>query len=64
MQSDKAICVRDESAGQKQVVLVDTLAGRVQKRMPMAAEAAILSPDARIIAVRGEHCSRALYFEF
>lgn len=48
MQSDSTICVREEG----QVVIVDTASGAVSSRMPMTAEAAIMNPDGKNIAVR------------
>jgi clathrin heavy chain len=52
MQSDQAICVREETGGKKTVAIIDVTSNRVANRMPMGAESAILSSNAKLIAVR------------
>eukprot|EP00004_Rigifila_ramosa_P013327 TRINITY_DN293_c0_g1_i1.p1 TRINITY_DN293_c0_g1~~TRINITY_DN293_c0_g1_i1.p1 ORF type:complete len:1689 (+),score=479.53 TRINITY_DN293_c0_g1_i1:58-5067(+) len=52
MESDKYICVRDEQNGQAQVVIVDMSNPQQPQRKPMAADSALMNPNAMIIAVK------------
>ncbi|KEI41487.1 uncharacterized protein L969DRAFT_58574 [Mixia osmundae IAM 14324] len=54
MESDKFICVRDESTGTKQVVIVDLSDANNVMRRPISAESAIMHPDQKIIALRAQ----------
>ena len=54
MDGDKAICVRMEQGDAKSVQIISLQTGTVTSKFPMAAESAILSPDGKTIAVRGE----------
>jgi hypothetical protein len=54
MDSDKALCVRTEIGDSKSVQIVSLATGTVTNKFPMAAESAVLSPDGKSIAVRGE----------
>jgi len=58
MVSEKAICVNEPKpdGSRGSVAVVDTASGRISSRQPISAEATTLSPDAKIIAVRGEPC--------
>ena len=50
MSSDKAICVCDGT----NITIVDTLSGRAQHKMPQrTAQSAIVSPNTKLLAVRG-----------
>ncbi len=54
MESDKTLCVCEKTpAGQSQIVIVNLENGSVDKR-GIAAEAAIMNPVSRIIALRGK----------
>lgn len=48
MESDSIICVREPGS----VSVVDTSSGRITKKIPMNAEAAIMNPDGKNLAVR------------
>ncbi|CAM9702309.1 unnamed protein product, partial [Discosporangium mesarthrocarpum] len=50
MQSDKYICVCQGG----ELVIVDMTAGNSVKKWPISAEAAIMNPSAKIVALRGE----------
>jgi hypothetical protein len=61
MVSDKAICVREPKPdGTGSTAIVDTATGRISSRKPLNAEAAVLSPDGRTIAVRGKILANVL----
>jgi hypothetical protein len=55
MESDKFITVCEAAApgGQTNVVMIDLAAGNTITRRPMAAEAAIMNPVSKVIALRG-----------
>ena len=53
MDSDKAMCVRMEVGDAKSVQIISLATGTITNKFPMAAEAAVLSPDGKSIAVRG-----------
>lgn len=50
LQSDKYICVCQGG----ELVIVDLTAGNAVKRWPISAEAAIMNPNQKIVALRGE----------
>lgn len=50
LQSDKYICVCQGG----ELVIVDMTAGNAVKRWPISAEAAIMNPTQKIVALRGE----------
>lgn len=56
MESDKFITVCEPAAttgGQTNVVMIDLAANNAITRRPMAAEAAIMNPVSKVIALRG-----------
>jgi clathrin heavy chain len=53
MESDKFITVCETS--QQQVAIVDLSAGNSVSRQKMSAEAAIMNPVSKVIALRGEY---------
>jgi clathrin heavy chain len=53
MQSDKFITVCENSGGTQQVAIVDIAAGCTVSRQRISAEAAIMNPVSRVIALRG-----------
>jgi hypothetical protein len=54
MTSDRAICVRASGEGAAAgVAIVEIPTRRIASRRPLSAEAATLSPDGKLIAVRG-----------
>lgn len=60
MSSDAAVCVREiGEGGAGNIAIVDLGSGRLAPRKPLSADAAILSPDGKLVAVRGA-CSRAI----
>jgi clathrin heavy chain len=56
MESDKFICIRETTGGQVQVVILDVESGQTM-RFPIQADAALMNPVERILALRG-----ALFF--
>lgn len=50
LQSDKYICVCQGG----ELVIIDMTAGNAVKRWPISAEAAIMNPTSKIVALRGE----------
>lgn len=57
LESDKYICVREDINGAKQVAIVSLTgpeAGNVLRR-PISAESAIMHPQDKVIALRGEY---------
>lgn len=50
LQSDKYICVCQGG----ELVIVDMTAGNAVKRWPISAEAAIMNPTSKIVALRGK----------
>lgn len=55
MESDKYICVCEQVNGQANVVIVDMSAGNQVQRRPINAEAAIMNPVSKVIALRSEN---------
>jgi len=53
MESDKFICVREEQNGQRVLTTVDMTMGNQIQRRPIQAEAAVMNPESRVIALRG-----------
>jgi clathrin heavy chain len=51
MESDKFVLVREETGGQKTLVIINLLTGAVQRKN-MAAESVIMNPNQQIIALR------------
>ena len=55
MESDKIICVCEKNAqGASQISIVDLENGNSVTKKPIAAEAAIMNPVSKIIALRGK----------
>lgn len=55
MESDKFVCVCEQVNGQASVVIVDMAAGNQVQRRPINAEAAIMNPVSKVIALRSEN---------
>ncbi len=55
MESDKFVCVCEQVNGQASVVIVDMSAGNAVQRRPINAEAAIMNPVSKVIALRSEN---------
>ncbi|KAG1708834.1 hypothetical protein DVH05_022455 [Phytophthora capsici] len=55
MESDKFVCVCEQVNGQASVVIVDMAAGNTVQRRPINAEAAIMNPVSKVIALRAEN---------
>ncbi|KAJ0411653.1 hypothetical protein ATCC90586_004122 [Pythium insidiosum] len=55
MESDKFVCVCEQVNGQASVVIVDLAAGNQVQRRPINAEAAIMNPVSKVIALRSEN---------
>ncbi|KAF1331725.1 Clathrin heavy chain, partial [Globisporangium splendens] len=55
MESDKFVCVCEQVNGQASVVIVDLSAGNSVQRRPINAEAAIMNPVSKVIALRSEN---------
>ncbi|CCI49675.1 unnamed protein product [Albugo candida] len=55
MESDKFICVCEKVDGQASVVILDMAAGNSVQRRPINAEAAIMNPVSKVIALRSEN---------
>ena len=53
MESDKFITVCENAGGTQQVAIVDLSAGNTVTRQRISAEAAIMNPVSRVIALRG-----------
>lgn len=53
MESDKFITVCENQAGNAQVAIVDLAGGNSVTRQRMSAEAAIMNPVSKVIALRG-----------
>jgi clathrin heavy chain len=54
MESDKFITVCEKSGGTQQVAIIDLAAGNTVTRQRISAEAAIMNPVSRVIALRGK----------
>ena len=54
MESDKFITVCENNAGVAQVAIVDMVAGNTVTRQKMSAQAAIMNPVSKVIALRGK----------
>jgi len=54
MESDKYICVR-ETAPQNSVVMIDMAMPMQPLRRPITADSALMNPNARILALKGNH---------
>jgi clathrin heavy chain len=54
MESDKFITICETALGQ--IAIVDMSAGNTVTRQKMSAEAAIMNPVSKVIALRGELC--------
>lgn len=54
MESDKFITVCENSGGTQQVAIIDCAAGNTVTRQRISAEAAIMNPVSRVIALRGK----------
>jgi len=52
-ESEKYICVREQQNGAQVLTTIDLTAGNQVQRRPIGAEAAIMNPDSKIIALRG-----------
>ena len=52
MESDKFVLVREETGGQKTLMIINLATGAVQRKN-MAAESVIMNPVQQIIALRG-----------
>ncbi len=57
MESDRFICVRDKPSAeaQAQVVIIDLEDPDAVMRRPISADSAIMHPDQKIIALKGNH---------
>ncbi|KAG6606583.1 clathrin heavy chain [Phytophthora cinnamomi] len=55
MESDKVVCVCEQMEGQGSVVIVDLSEGNTVQRRPIYADAAIMNPLKKIIALRTEN---------
>ena len=53
MESDKFICVREKVGEQGQVVIIDLCDPQNPMRRPIPADAAIMNPVSKIIALKG-----------
>lgn len=53
MESERAIAVREEVNGTKQVVIIDLADPSNVIRRPISAESAIMHPEEKVIALRG-----------
>ncbi|EGD82238.1 clathrin [Salpingoeca rosetta] len=51
MESEKYICVREESGGKNEVAIIDVAAGSVDRK-PIKADSAIMNPSSKIIALK------------
>ena len=51
MESEKYICVREESGGKNEVAIIDVASGTVDRR-PIKADSAIMNPSSKIIALK------------
>jgi clathrin heavy chain len=56
MESDKFICVCENAAGTSNVVIIDMTQNNSVTRRPITAEAAIMNPVSKVIALRGTTC--------
>jgi clathrin heavy chain len=56
MESDKFICVCENAAGTSNVVIIDMTQNNSVTRRPITAEAAIMNPVSKVIALRGTAC--------
>eukprot|EP00962_Isochrysis_galbana_P008610 scaffold2397_cov113-Isochrysis_galbana.AAC.6 len=55
MESEKYICVREEVNGQVQVVIIDMATPTEPQRRPITAEAAIMNPVSKVIALKANN---------
>ena len=53
MESDKYITVCENVGGVQQIAIIDMTAGNTVTRQKISAEAAIMNPNQKIIALRG-----------
>ncbi|KAG4987873.1 hypothetical protein JHK84_030456 [Glycine max] len=60
MESDKYICVR-ETAPQNSVVMIDMTMPMQPLRRPITADSALMNPNTRILALKGDQTIRASY---
>ena len=56
MESDKFITVCETAGGVQQIAIVDMSAGNTVTRQKISAEAAIMNPLSRVIALKGCSC--------
>ena len=52
MESDKYICIREETNGQVQVAIIDMATPTEVQRRPIGAESAIMNPVSKVIALK------------
>ena len=67
MESDKYITVCENASGVQQIVIIDLIAGNTVTRQKILADAAIMNPQSKIIAVKGLNLHTSLcvsYFFF
>ena len=53
MESDKYVTVCENVGGVQQIAIIDMTAGNAVTRQKISAEAAIMNPNQKIIALRG-----------
>lgn len=55
MESDKYVTVCENVGGVQQIAIIDMTAGNAVTRQKISAEAAIMNPNQKIIALRGKY---------
>lgn len=61
MESEKFITVCDSSSGSPQVYVIDLEAGNTVTKRPISAQAAIMNPVSKVLALRGKRTAQKLY---
>jgi hypothetical protein len=61
MESDKFICVREKVGETAQVVIIDMATPSSPIRRPISADSAIMNPQTKVIALKGEYNHTILY---
>ena len=64
MESDKFITVCETVGGAQQIAIVDLTAGNSVQRQKISAEAAIMNPLSRVIALKGKNPIPCLCYDF
>ena len=65
MESDRHIVVRESVGGKNQLAIIDLVMNNNVQRLPVNAEAAIMNPVSKVIALRGECsvCGKTVLFD-